>query len=66
MKFAGNRAQVKDLFYNGDTSNDGPVARLRQVDALSGFRGTVASMLEISDDDLGTWLRDAREVWRRD
>ncbi|CAE6972997.1 unnamed protein product [Symbiodinium sp. CCMP2592] len=66
MKFAGNRVQVKDLFFNGDTFNDGPVARLRQVDSLSCFRGTVASMLEIPDDDFGTWLHDSREVWRRD
>ena len=66
MKFAGNRAQVKELFYNGDTSNDGPVARLRQVDSMSGFRGAVASMLEISDDGFGAWLHDTREAWRHD
>ena len=58
-------ATFRILFHSSALkSNDGPIARLRQIDALPGFVGVVQNMFTRTQSDYGAWLHHIRDVWR--
>ena len=57
--------EVRAAFYNPEFSKcDGPVSRLRQIDAMVGFEGVISKLFSSPDLDYDQWLHDLRDTWR--
>jgi exonuclease III len=56
--------RLRACFAAGRVNADGPISRLRQIDAMAGFEGSVSELFGLRPEDHGQWLHNLRQRWR--